>query len=161
MDKEKLYMVGGVVLVCVLAFGGIMFFSPKAPDYAGASTHDLALICTTDMATQFHIHPMLKIIEDGKNIPIPADIGITNDCLHPLHTHDATGELHVESPVKRDFTLGDFFTVWNQPFSSTTLMDKVVDAEHPLTMTVNGEATTTFENLVLHDADQIIITYGK
>lgn len=36
---------------------------------------------------------------------------------NPIHTHDDTGIIHIESPVKRDFTLADFFAVWNKPFS--------------------------------------------
>jgi hypothetical protein len=31
-----------------------------------------------------------------------------------LHTHAADGIVHIESPVDRTFTLGDFFDVWGQ-----------------------------------------------
>ena len=40
-------------------------------------------------------------------------------CLYWLHTHDATGVIHVESPVRRVYTLGQFFDIWGQPLSTT------------------------------------------
>ena len=38
-----------------------------------------------------------------------------------LHTHDASGIVHIESPDKRDYTLGQFFDVWGVRLSSTCL----------------------------------------
>jgi hypothetical protein len=32
-----------------------------------------------------------------------------------LHTHSADGIIHTESPIKRTYTLGDFFDIWGQP----------------------------------------------
>jgi hypothetical protein len=45
---------------------------------------------------------------------VPANIGIDEQAgyLTSLHTHDATGIIHVESPTRRSFNLGDFFDVW-------------------------------------------------
>ncbi|NBS41222.1 hypothetical protein EBS80_01005 [bacterium] len=115
------------------------------------STREIAMSCTTDMATQFHIHPWLAIKVDGVAQTIPEDIGITNGCMNPIHTHDATGKIHVESPVQRDFTLGDFFAVWNKP----------LDAFGTLTgMTVNGTASADGENLVFRDDDKIELDYA-
>ena len=34
-----------------------------------------------------------------------------------LHTHSADGIIHTESPVKRIYTLGNFFDVWGQPLN--------------------------------------------
>ena len=36
-------------------------------------------------------------------------------CFAWLHTHTPDGIIHIESPVQRAFTLGDFFDVWGQP----------------------------------------------
>jgi hypothetical protein len=35
-------------------------------------------------------------------------------CFYWLHTHAADGIIHIESPVRRTYTLGDFFDVWGQ-----------------------------------------------
>ena len=123
------------------------------------TTRELAMSCTTDMATQFHIHPNLKIVIGGKNVPIPEGIGIVDGCMHPLHTHDATGQLHVESPEKRDFTLGDFFAVWGKPFDKDHILDAAADTRNAVRMSVNGKDVDTFEGTVVHDKDDIVIRY--
>jgi hypothetical protein len=63
--------------------------------------------------TVIHIHQHLDIFVDGKHITVPQSIGIFDgQYLTELHTHDTSGIMHVESPTKRTFTLGDFFGVW-------------------------------------------------
>jgi hypothetical protein len=61
-----------------------------------------------------HIHEHLDLFVDGKAVAVPADIGIdtSEGFLSPVHTHDTSGIIHVESPVVRGFTLGQFFDVW-------------------------------------------------
>jgi hypothetical protein len=60
-----------------------------------------------------HIHQHLDVFVNGKKEPVPPSIGIFDgQFLAELHTHDASGIMHVESQTKRDFTLGEFFGVW-------------------------------------------------
>jgi hypothetical protein len=60
-----------------------------------------------------HIHQHLDIYVNGKQIAVPANIGIYDgQFLTELHTHDTSGIMHVESPVAENFTLGQFFGVW-------------------------------------------------
>ena len=50
-----------------------------------------------------HIHQHMDIYVNGKRVTVPTGIGIYDgQFLTELHTHDATGLLHVESPKKRD-----------------------------------------------------------
>jgi len=35
-------------------------------------------------------------------------------CFYWLHTHAADGIIHIESPIERTYTLGDFFDIWGQ-----------------------------------------------
>lgn len=51
------------------------------------------------------------------------DIGISKEskCLYWIHTHDETGKIHIESPLIRKFTLGDFFDIWGQPLSNVQI----------------------------------------
>ncbi len=115
------------------------------------ASRDLVLGCTTDMATRFHIHPFLTIFVDDKALVIPNGVGIdAGKCMHPVHTHDTLGKIHVESPEPANFTLGDFFLVW----------DKKIDELGTLeTMTVNGADSTEGENLILKDDDEIVLRY--
>jgi hypothetical protein len=88
--------------------------------------------------TVIHIHQHLDIYVNGKHEPVPANIGIYDgQYLTELHTHDESGIMHVESPTKRDFVLGDFFGVWG-----VRLNAKCVGAyckpQTPWRMYVNG-----------------------
>jgi len=64
--------------------------------------------------TVVHIHEHLDIFVDGNPVAVPAAIGINNleGFISPLHTHDASGTVHIESPTAQKFTLGQFFDVW-------------------------------------------------
>jgi hypothetical protein len=66
-----------------------------------------------------HIHQHLVILDHGKSVTIPADVGrpLLTPCLYWLHTHTPDGIIHVESPNFRSFTLGDFFAIWGQPLT--------------------------------------------
>ena len=57
-------------------------------------------------------------------------------CFYWLHTHAADGIIHIESPVKRIFTLGDFFDVWGQRLSGR----QVGPATGTVTAIYNGRA---------------------
>lgn len=106
-----------------------------------------------------HIHPNLKIVIDGINQEIPKNIGIKSFfCMRPIHTHDNSGLLHIESKIVRDFTLGNFFTIWNKPFTKSCIFDYCTD-QGRLKMEVNGEENREFENYILRDKDQIRIEY--
>ena len=170
MNKTNARLSGGwwLCISIIACIGGLFVLKSftKRPSLSDAISHkttrEVALACTSDMATQFHIHPHLEIIINGERQEIPAKIGIQLTCMNSLHTHDATGKIHVESPEKRDFTLADFFAVWDRPFNKDQILDYKVDDRHRIKETVNGTEIQDFENTVLHDGDQIIITYeGK
>lgn len=80
--------------------------------------------------TVMHIHQHLDIIINGKTVTIPPDIGVTSGFISPIHTHDGSGIIHIESPVKKDFTLGQFFKEWNIDLIVTlvtTLPTKIIN----------------------------------
>ena len=78
----------------------------------------------TEFKELFHVHSHLAIFKDGVRLAIPPFIGIVgNDtvpntfCAYPLHTHDATGTIHVEPANNNPVTLGQFFKIWGQPLT--------------------------------------------
>ncbi|MEE9181614.1 MAG: hypothetical protein V3U33_03495 [candidate division NC10 bacterium] len=105
-----------------------------------------------------HIHPTLAIIVNGESLTIPGGIGISGTIVGSIHTHSGDGIIHVESREAR--TLGDFFAVWGQPFGSDRVLSYVVDERNRLTMTVNGQPSSSFGRLVLEDDQAIVIFYG-
>lgn len=76
----------------------------------------------------YHAHTHLSIYKDGVRLAIPQLVGVVgNDevpsttCFYPLHTHDLTGTLHIESRNYNAVTLGQFFNIWGQPLSRTNV----------------------------------------
>ena len=62
----------------------------------------------------YHNHTKLIIKFQNETHNIPAGIGIIpNDCIFWLHTHDDSGIIHIESPVRTEFSLDQFLKVWD------------------------------------------------
>ncbi|HZI40129.1 MAG TPA: hypothetical protein VFD67_00455 [Gemmatimonadaceae bacterium] len=77
--------------------------------------------CDAQEGQRIHIHQHLAIFDHGKAVTVPQYIGIpfAARCIYWLHTHTPDGIIHVEAPMDRSFTLGDFFAVWGQPLDRT------------------------------------------
>jgi hypothetical protein len=86
--------------------------------------------CQSSEQTLFHVHAHLTIFVNGSPRQVPAAVGIpgaaaqntpqgpfigSGNCFYWLHTHAPDGVIHIESPVQRTYTLGDFFDEWGQP----------------------------------------------
>jgi len=106
--------------------------------------------CQTSEQTIFHIHAHLTIFVNGSPRQVPAAIGIpdarsqntpqgpfigSGKCFYWLHTHAADGIIHIESPVQRTYTLGDFFDEWGQPLGP----GQVGPAKGHVTAIYNGQ----------------------
>ncbi|TAM75011.1 hypothetical protein EPN44_09795 [bacterium] len=67
-----------------------------------------------------HQHAHLTLFFDGVQAALPKFVGIVmkpqnQGCIYWLHTHDATGLIHIESPDPNGtYTLGQFFAIWGQ-----------------------------------------------
>jgi hypothetical protein len=89
--------------------------------------------------TAVHIHQHLDLYVDGRPVPVPALIGIDPAVgFAPLHTHDTSGVIHVESPDVRSYTLGQFFAVWGVRFTPTDLGGYRAGGGRQLRVYVNG-----------------------
>lgn len=130
--------------------------------------------CNTSEQTIFHVHTHLTIFVDGVARQIPSGIGITpprrgdkapegvfvtgGGCFYWLHTHAADGIIHVESPVQRTYTLGDFFDIWGQPLSR----DRVGPATGKVAAFYGGKVYLgNLRNLPLGSHIQIQLDVGK
>ncbi|GAA1245722.1 hypothetical protein GCM10009665_40690 [Kitasatospora nipponensis] len=110
-----------------------------------------------------HIHAHLDVFADGQAVSVPALIGIDESAqrISPLHTHDTSGIIHIESPVKADFTLGQFLTEWQLSVGADHLGGLRTDATHTLTAYVNGKPVAGDPAaLVLGAHDEITLVYG-
>jgi hypothetical protein len=112
-----------------------------------------------------HNHVSLNVTLDGNPISVPAHIGIQQpgkpeDSLlygdhsldkfgmpgmSALHTHDDTGTIHIESNTVRNFTLGEFLSIWR----GLDVDGKTVKAS------TNDKLVTDFSNIILNDGEKI------
>jgi hypothetical protein len=78
--------------------------------------------CLPSMPDDYHVHTHLSIFLNGEALAVPQNIGIvdsdTAQCFYSIHTHDATGKLHIEAAAAGKFTLGQFFRIWGRTFSN-------------------------------------------
>jgi hypothetical protein len=129
---------------------------------------ELSKAQTDDMSMNpiiMHIHPQLSLIVNGTPVVVPPQIGIdpslwkdhsldefgmqsmpemNMSAMAPLHTHDSSGIIHVESTVNKNYTLGDFLDIWGLNLNS-----KVVN------MATNDVPFTGFSDYILKDGDKI------
>jgi len=73
------------------------------------------------MTENYHVHAHLAIMQDGQLLAVPGQIGIPGTCDYEIHTHNPSGELHIETDTFKRFTLGQIFRIWGQPLSATSV----------------------------------------
>jgi hypothetical protein len=136
----------------------------------GANTADLAerlraigIPALSPMeGTAVHIHQHLDLYVDGRKILVPAGIGIDPAVGYaPLHTHDPSGVIHVESPTVRTYTLGEFFAVWGVRITPSCLGGYCAGGGRQLRLFVDGRADrgdpTT---LALAPHQELVVAFG-
>jgi len=115
--------------------------------------------------SDYHYHLQLNITINGERIEIPTNIGFEKDengdtlFLHPIHTYDNSGRIHVETTRNATAELGFLFDIWGEDFSRNKILDYNVDEEHIIEMTMNGKSVDTFENTILEPYVFIDINY--
>jgi hypothetical protein len=138
-----------------LGFEGVAIES--GADLAPAGTTQTGKVdgisCAPAEQLAYHIHSHLAVFVNGQPRALPGGIGIPGSqimqsaqgpvaaggqCIYWLHTHAPDGVVHVESPTRRVYTLGNFFDEWHQPLSSS----RVAGASGQVTAYVDGQAWT-------------------
>ena len=110
-----------------------------------------------------HIHQRMVVLVNGKFVLVPPGIGIDKNgkFISELHTHDASGILHVESPVKRAFTLGQFFDVWGLRFSKNCLGGFCTNGSKRVWVWKDGALVRTDpRRIVLADHESLVVAFG-
>jgi hypothetical protein len=112
--------------------------------------------------TAVHIHQHLDLYVDGRKVTVPAGIGIDPAVgFAPLHTHDPSGVLHVESPTVRTYTLGQFFAVWGVRFTPSCLGGYCAGGGRQLRVFVDGRPVQADPTAItLEPHKEIVIAFG-
>lgn len=116
--RDFYYIIGAVGVIVAIAAAVALTSTPG--DASGVVAHGERVI--------YHDHALVEYYLDGVKQTIPGDIGISIDNSHPLaqygpsgiapiHTHDTSGVIHIESKEQRRFTFGEFLELWNLDLS--------------------------------------------
>jgi hypothetical protein len=138
---------------------------------ATGSTVD-GIQCNAGEKLVYHVHTHLTVYVNGAPRQIPYGIGIASPqveqtgqgpfvakgtCFYWLHTHAADGIIHVESPSRRTYTLGNFFDIWHQPLGP----NQVGPVKGKVTAFYNGQVyKDNPRNIPLGDHVQIQLDVG-
>jgi hypothetical protein len=107
--------------------------------------------------------PTCRSSSTAKQEPVPANIGINQSAgtIQSIHTHDASGVVHLESSKARTFTLGEFFGVWGVRFTPSCVGGYCNDGQNQIRVYVDGkEQTGAASDIPLDDLSVIVVTYG-
>lgn len=141
-----------LVVLTTVASGSLIYLSSQS------TRGGFPFPCTSSTLT-IHVHPWLQIKLDGEFVTIPAYIGIKNvngvECVEPVHTHDSSGIIHIEASDKRNYTLGDFFTVWRATYENITIDGQTRPVIFNATDLFGFKADKTHSIIVLVDGKRI------
>jgi hypothetical protein len=156
-------VVGGVFVVVLAAL--VVWYRVASAPAPGVHGQPVASIdCDTGEQLATHYHAHLTISYQGTPVPLVANTGITSTCLYWTHTHDSSGVIHVEAPKRaasRQFTLGDFFAVWDQPLSRRQVATLKPGKGEEVKVWVDGKPYTGDPNkIVLKSHEDIVIEIG-
>ena len=149
-----------VLIVIVIAAGIAVFMTHQQPKTLAGNDYTNPPM---DSMGMMHFHPQLTLVIDGKPATVPAQLGIDPTLwkdhsldsygmqgMAPLHTHDTSGTIHVESYANRYYTFGQLLDIWGLNLS----------AYKQVTMTVNGQPVSDYQNYILKDGDKIILSFS-
>ncbi|MGH9976849.1 MAG: hypothetical protein ACRD8Z_13600 [Nitrososphaeraceae archaeon] len=105
-----------------------------------------------------HLHPNLTLIVDGSPNSVPKNIGIDAPLykdhsldkygmtgMAPIHTHDSSGVIHVESNTNRNYTLDEFLDIWGLDLNNKAIQ-----------ISANGKPVNSLD-YILNDGDDLIM----
>lgn len=170
-----------VAAIAILAGFGIVYLvfgshnsssSQAAQTSAGASNASSSAFspingvsCDSGEHYDYHHHIHLSMYINGQAVAVPQNIGINTNssspCLYWLHTHDTSGIVHIESPVQRTYTLGNFFDVWSQRFAQLGYPAQLGQA-NGWQIYVNGQAYKgDFRSIPMEDHTLVTMAYNS
>ena len=106
-----------------------------------------------------HYHAHLRLVVEGHEIPIPEDIGldVPDQVIAPIHTHDASGVIHIEADQKGYRSdQQNVFDVWGVRFTARCIGGYCGGVK----MWVNGTPNTKLGAYVLQPHDVLTIVEG-
>ena len=114
-----------------------------------------------------HFHPTVRVVVDGKQIPIPVDFASgAGGAMAPMHMHEGDEKLHAEGVVEGRFTLGQFMRVWGVDLTPTRLGPYREDDKRKVVVMAKSTGQDKFTEvrdpagLQLKEGDEVYVIYG-
>jgi hypothetical protein len=131
-----------------------------------------------------HDHAHLDVIVDGTKVTVPGGVGLAEpvdrgtcqppvgDCAtghfftaevanSPLHTHSASGLIHIEPDRPGTYTLGEFFDEWGVRLDSSCVGGYCAGSGKELRVFVNGRRVPGDpRRIVLTNRQEIAVVFG-
>ena len=169
--RARRYGIVGVGLAAAAVAGGLAYLETRddaeeafaaKPDGLQERIQQAGLAFGAD-----HFHPTVRVVVEGKQIPIPVDVGTGADgAMAPIHLHEGDEKLHAEGAVEGRFTLGQFMRVWGVPLTPTRLGPYREDARRKVTILAKPKGKDRFDevsdpaNLQMKEGDEVYVIYG-
>lgn len=111
--------------------------------------------------TTMHEHANVQVFVHGEQLDVPASVGVGDDDIVSLHTHEGSGTVHMESQSIYPFTLGEFLDVWGVRLNETCLGGYCEDDESTLRVYESGvELDQPIRGVRLLDRTVYVIAFG-
>jgi hypothetical protein len=131
-----------------------------------------------------HDHVHLDVIVNGKKVIVPAGVGLAEPVDHgacrppvgdcatghfftaqvansPLHTHSASGLIHIEPDRRGTYLLGQFFDEWGVHFDSSCIGGYCAGGGKELRVFVDGRRVSGDpRKIVLTNRQEIAVVFG-
>ena len=158
-QKRLTFLYAGIGFVAVGIASIVMIYmyvyQPLANETAGENTQfNLEEIHNVPLAR--HDHVLLSVLVDGQKAAVPEGVGMNPQFWHdhsldkygpssisPMHTHDTSGTIHIESTTDREYTVGEFLKVMG------------MDSSMVARMTVGGNEVSNFLNHEMKNGERI------
>ena len=140
--------------------GGLLTGAPPWPaQKAGLADRVEALGFPPVGDDSYHAHALLTVYRDGKQVPVPADLGFDERGAHSsLHTHTSDGVIHMEADDPYPYTVSHVMTTWGLAFGADRLGGETARGAKKVHVYVNGTPSTP--NATLEDGDNVVVAYG-
>lgn len=154
-QKKRTFLFAGIGFVAVGIVSIVMIYmlvyQPMTSETVGSGEFNLSEIHSVPLAR--HDHVSLSILVNGQQAVIPEGVGMNPQLWHdhsldkygpsgisPMHTHDTSGTVHIESTTQREYTVNEFLKVMGIDPGMVTRMtvegNEVDDFSHEM---MNGE----------------------
>jgi hypothetical protein len=151
--RDYYYIIGAIGAIAAIAV--VIALTTTPSEASGVVAHGERVV--------YHNHAVIEYYVDGLKQTVPSDIGVPIPENHPLakygpagfspiHTHDSTGIIHLESKEQRSYTFGDFLDLWGLDLSGNSA-----------SLFVNNRPVVDINGHVVQDQDVLrleVITAG-